>query len=459
MPYAWYCPIRPWHFVAWLALWGSLVGADSSYAGDEDLRRTAIVRAYQEAKDSIVNLHGRKTVRADQPGTAGENFKQVNGMGTGIVIDPRGYILTNYHVVEGVANIQATFADKRNATARLISHDPHTDLAVIKVDTASSLPVIKLGTSSDLLTGEPVIAVGNAYGYEHTVTRGIISALHRPVQVSDNQQYTDLIQTDASINPGNSGGPLMNILGEVIGINVAVRVGAQGIGFAIPIDEALDIAARLVSADRLGHPAHGLAGKCEYESQSDGSLIPKYAVSAVRKDTLAEKAGVKAGDYITHIGGRAVARPLDVELAFLGRKTGDNVAVEVLRDGKNQQLAMAIEATSKTSSKQNLQDRSWDALGIRVEPISRDEFSALNSHYRGGLRVTSVRKDGPAHDQGIRQGDVLVGMHVWQTVSLDNFSYILDRDDLDTMQPLLFYILREGDTLFGHIRLAKKDGG
>jgi serine protease Do len=107
-------------------------------------------------------------------------------------------------------------------------------------------------------------------------------------------------------------------------------------------------------------------------------------------------------------------------------------------------------------TKQNLQDRSWETLGIKVEPIAREDFAALNSHYRGGLRVTSVRADGPAHDQGIRKGDVLVGMHVWQTVSLDNFAYILDRDDLTTMEPLLFYILREGDTLFGHIRLAKK---
>ncbi len=454
MAHAWNRPIR--HLFAWLTLWGILGVALPLSAADRDLRRTPIVKAYQEAKDSIVNLHGRKTVRAEQPGAGGENFKQVNGMGTGIVIDSRGYILTNYHVVEGVANIQATFADKRNTTARLISHDPHTDLAVIKVDAPNALPVIKLGTSSDLLTGEPVIAVGNAYGYEHTITDGIISSLHRPVQVSDDQQYSDLIQTNAEINPGNSGGPLMNIYGEVIGINVAVRVGAQGIGFAIPIDEALEIAARLVSADRLGHASHGIAGKCEYEAQADGSLTPKFVVTAVRKDTIADKAGVKSGDRITHISGRTIARPLDLEFAFLGKRSGEDVAVEIVRAGSTQQLALAVENVQRTSTKPNLQDRAWEALGVKVEPIPRDDFAALNSHYRGGLKITAVRNDGPAHDQGIRKGDVLVGMHVWQTVSLDNFAYILDRDDLSTTEPLLFYILREGDTLFGHIRLAKK---
>jgi len=333
-----------------------------------------------------------------------------------------------------------------------------TDLAIIKVETTTALPVIKLGTSSDLLTGEPVIAVGNAYGYEHTITNGIISSLHRPVQVSDEQQYSDLIQTNAEINPGNSGGPLMNIYGEVIGINVAVRVGAQGIGFAIPIDEALEIAARLVSADRLGHPSHGIAGKCEYDAKADGSLTPKFVVSAVRKDTVADKAGIKAGDCITHIGGRTIARPLDLEFAFLGKRTGDDLQVEFVRGGNTQQLALAVENIQRgNNTKQNLQDKSWEALGVKVEPISREDFSALNSHYRGGLRITAVRGDGPAHDQGIKKGDVLVGMHVWQTVSLDNFAYILDREDLSTMEPLLFYILREGDTLFGHIRVAKKD--
>jgi serine protease Do len=185
----------------------------SPVAHGSELRRTAIVKAIEDAAPSVVNIHGRKTVRAETDVGGSDHFRQVNGMGTGVVIDERGYIVTNYHVVEGVARIQVTLSDKRSTVARVIAHDPKTDLAIIKIDSEKKLPVIKIGTSSDLMTGEPVVAVGNAYGYEHTVTRGIVSALHRTVQVSDEQKYHDLIQTDASINPGNSGGPLLNIDG------------------------------------------------------------------------------------------------------------------------------------------------------------------------------------------------------------------------------------------------------
>ena len=217
-------------------------------AGSE-LRRTATVRAVEQARPSIVNIHGQKTLApSDDNARRGDAPQHVNGMGTGIVIDERGYIITNHHVVEGVKKIQVTLASGQSLTATLVSHDPRTDLAVIKVSAKEPLPCLTVGTSSDLMTGEPVIAVGNAFGYEHTVTRGIVSALHRTVQVSDAQQYRDLIQVDASINPGNSGGPLLNIDGELIGINVAVRAGAQGIGFAIPIDLAMSVAANLMSA-------------------------------------------------------------------------------------------------------------------------------------------------------------------------------------------------------------------
>ena len=152
--------------------------------------------------------------------------RRVNGMGTGVVIDPRGYILTNYHVVDGVHEIQVTTAEDKKYVASIVARDAETDLAVIKINPAEKMEVIALGTSSDLMQGETVVAVGNAFGYDFTVTRGIVSALHRAVQINDAQYYDDLIQTDAPINPGNSGGPLLNIDGEMIGVNVAVRAGA-----------------------------------------------------------------------------------------------------------------------------------------------------------------------------------------------------------------------------------------
>ena len=179
----------------------------------------------QAARPSVVNIHGHKTITTATAGyPGGDAPRKVNGMGTGVVIDERGYVITNYHVVEGVREIKVTLHNGKGYVARLVAHDPVTDLAIIRIPVRERMPLITIGTSDDLMEGEDVIAVGNAYGYENTVTRGIVSALHRTVQVTDSQQYEDLIQTDASINPGNSGGPLLNIDGEMIGINVAVRV-------------------------------------------------------------------------------------------------------------------------------------------------------------------------------------------------------------------------------------------
>src|SRR5208282_6705147 len=183
---------------------------------------------------------------------------RVNGMGSGVIVDSRGYILTNHHVVDRVQGIAVQLYDGKTYSATVLQFDPVLDLAVIKIDPVSPLTAVEIGTSSDLMIGESVITIGNAFGYENTVSVGIISALHRDVTLSDEQVYRNLVQTDASINPGNSGGPLININGELIGINVAVRAGAQGIGFALPIDEVKRVAAEMLSTRRIASTWHGL---------------------------------------------------------------------------------------------------------------------------------------------------------------------------------------------------------
>ncbi|MEX2026882.1 MAG: trypsin-like peptidase domain-containing protein, partial [Pirellulaceae bacterium] len=419
-----------------LLLAGWLVSFALSPAWASELRNGPIVKAVKAARPSIVNIHGRKTVKND--GTSygvSDGVKQVNGMGTGIILDERGYIITNYHVVEGVATIQVSLHDEKTAVARLIAHDPKTDLAIIRIDADKPLLPIHFGTSIDLMEGEPVIAVGNAYGYEHTVTRGIISALHRTVQVSDDQKYQDLIQTDASINPGNSGGPLLNIDGQVIGINVAVRVGAQGIGFAIPIDEALEVAARLMSVERLDKTTHGIVGSTSIEDETR-----VFKVQGVKDGSPADKAGLKNGDVIKSIGERTIERALDVELALLGRKTSEEIDIELVRDGSDTDVKLSL--GTRGSAKPGLPDRVWNRIGLKLSPMEDTDFKALNTRYRGGLKVLDVRKNGPAYLQGIRSGDVLVGVHVWETISLENISYILDREDLAKTEPVIFYIVR-----------------
>ena len=426
----------------------SLLLAQPAWAVNNN-RRTAIVLALEEAKQSVVNIHGRKTVRSSE---ALPDGKHVNGMGTGIILDPRGYIITNHHVIDGVANLQVTLSDEKSYSGRLVAHDPKTDLAIIKIETKEPLTVIRLGTSSDLMQGESVIAVGNAFGYEHTATRGIISALHRSVQVSDDQKYHDLIQTDAPINPGNSGGPLMNIEGQTIGINVAVRVGAQGIGFAIPIDEAMEVAQRLLNVERLEGVSHGVEGTTVATPETS-----TFTVKSVKLDSAAAKAGLQPGDVITSVGEHAVHRGLDLELALLGRKRGEEVNVDVQREGAAKTLTLAIaEGKASTASAGDVVTRAWSDLGLKLTAVNEADFRALGTRYRGGLKVVNVRADGPAAQQGIRKGDLLVGMHVWETITMDNVTYILDRDDFIEFQPLKFFIVRGSETLYGHLRVARK---
>ena len=408
-----------------------------SVAPAEDLRRTAIVRAIESCRDSVVNIHGEKYV-SDSSDESED--RRVNGMGTGVVIDARGYAVTNFHVVDGVREIEVTLASGRTVAARLISHDRRTDLAVIKIDTVEPLPVIQLGTSDDLLIGETVLALGNAFGYEHTVTRGIISALHRDVDVSPTQRYEDLIQTDASINPGNSGGPLLNINGEMIGINVAVRAGAQGIGFAIPVDSVLRIVTGLLSIERIDHTWHGLVCK----TCGTGALI-----ESVHSQSPAETIGMRAGDIILRVGDRSVTSQLDIERAFLGRKAGEIVAVTVTREGGEENLSLALAKARK--QKASASERSWEQLGLRLASAVPSTVQQLQPRYRGGLLVQEVRFGSPASDKGIRPGDILVGLHIWETVKPDNVSYILDQIESDELETVKFYILRGRDTLFGHL--------
>jgi serine protease Do len=421
-------------------------------SGASELRRDAVVQAIQRIQPAVVNIHGEKSVRQDDRNIGvGDSQRRVNGMGTGVLIDERGYILTNYHVVEGVQKIQVSLPDARQFVARLVAHDAQTDLAVIKIESTKDLPVITIGTSEDLMLGEPVIAVGNAYGYENTVTRGIVSALHRTVQVTDAQTYEDLIQTDASINPGNSGGPLINIDGEMVGLNVAVRAGAAGIGFAIPVDKAMRVAASLLSSRVIDRTWHGIVAE---QVNVDGERT--VVVKSVEDDSPAVDTGLQAGDVLLSIDGQPIQRTLDLERLLVGRKAGEDVALAIERDGDNLDLNLVLTDLPK-SAILDTDDPTWDVLGVRLEPIPSKQFAAFRSRYRGGLEVSEVRKGGPAAKQGIRRGDVLVGMHVWETVSLENVTYILNRSDFETLAPLKFYILRGNDTLYGHINVSMRD--
>ena len=417
-----------------------------SGARGSEMRRTATVKIVQQARASIVNIHGQKTLGPGDEGFRRNEPQNVNGMGTGVVIDERGYILTNHHVVDGVKKIEVTLADKQEYVGTRISHDPKTDLAIIKINVPRKLPVINIGTSSDLMIGETLVAIGNAYGYDHTVTRGIVSELHRTVRVSDSQDYKDLIQTDASINPGNSGGPLLNIDGEMIGINVAVRAAAQGIGFAIPVDIAMAVAADLMSAQN--NTWHGIVSR---SAAAAGSR--QCVVKGVDEESPAARCGLQPGDVIASIGDCPVARALDLERALLGRQPGEEIALSVERNKQTVAVSLTLAAAPKRTTDA---DRIWETLGLRMAPASAAQLKGYHKQYRGGLLVTEVRADSPAQREGIRRGDILLGMHIWETISLENVHYILKNTELASLQPLKFLILRNDVRYEGELTVSMR---
>jgi serine protease Do len=438
-----------------LLLAGSPTGINSAIAKELSPRRmTDVVIAVRAARPSVVNIQGQKTVPAAvQAAGSTELPHQVNGMGTGVVIDERGYILTNYHVVADVHHIQVTLDDHRAFTAELVARDAVADLAVIKIPATEPLPVISIGTSADLMEGEPVVAIGNAYGYEHTVTRGIISALSRDVQVSDTQTYDNLIQTDASINPGNSGGPLLNVDGQMIGLNVAVRAGAQGIGFAIPVDHAMEVAARMMSVEQLQNKWHGLV------TQAGDEVGEPLVVNEVENGSPAAAAGLQPGDTLRTVASHKVTRPLDLERALLDCPVGEAVPVEVIRNDHTLTADMTLSSRTigPIASHDGLaadKGKTWDMLGLELSEEPKTTFQKRSTRYRGGMRVVDVRPDGPAAEQGIEPGDILVGMHRWETASAQDIDYIVTRPNLSQMGPLKFYVLRGKTTLYGHLDVA-----
>ena len=418
-------------------------------------RETPTVLAIRRAAPAVVNIHGQKTVRTTAAGMAGatgpDSFRQVNGMGTGVVIDPRGYVITNYHVVEDVSDIRVTLHNGETVGADLVASRVRSDLALIKVQTEEILPTIPRGTSGDLMVGESVIAIGNAYGYVHTSTQGIISALGRDVPVNETQDYRDLIQISAGINPGNSGGPLLNIHGQMIGVNVAVRVGAQQIAFAIPIDQVVEIVTEMIDEYNASRLTTGLRTD---GGPRDGDGVTVANVSA---SSPAAREGLKPGDRVVRVGSQPVDDRLDFALALLDVPSNEPLTMEVEREGGRFEVAVAVE-TPERAPRTGAAGLAWNVMGIQPRPVTEAELRRLNArlrtNYRGGLAITAVRRGSAAAQQGIEPGDILLGIHGWQTFTLKDLAGILDHPDIRRGPRAKFYIVRQEEILFGHMQLA-----
>jgi serine protease Do len=420
-------------------------------------RRSLAVEVVEKVKASVVNIHSERTVTDardfDKRLEVSPTQHRVNGMGTGIVVDPRGYLITNHHVVDEVHSLRVRLHDGTTLPAKVVARDPEQDLAVLKVDPPWPLPVIPLGTSSDLMLAEPVIAIGNAFGYEHTVTTGIVSALKRDVTLNKEVSYKSLIQTSAGINPGNSGGPLLNVYGELIGMNVAIRAGAQNIAFALPIDNVLKVAADMLSSRRRNGLTHGLV--IRDVTDTSGSLVKRWAeVDRVEPGSAAEAAGFKASDVVERIGDVPVKCALDVERAYLDLPAGTKLDVVARRAKDEVRVAVALKPTGRTVTGVTVAaggDLLWKRLGLKIDVVSAEAVNRVNKDLRGGLAILDVNPDSPAARAGFQRGDVLIGLHQWETISADNVSFVLNHSDLASFFPLKYFLIHNGELKRGYL--------
>jgi len=302
----------------------------------------ALLDAYSRAVIDVVDRVGPAVVRLD---VKGNDARARGGTGSGVVVAPDGLVLTNSHVVGGATRVDVTTIEGRNLAARVVGDDPDTDLALVRVDAALTLPAAALGDSKRLRRGQLVIAIGNPLGFESTVTTGVVSALGRSLRSRSGRLIDDVIQTDAALNPGNSGGPLVSSHGEVVGINTAVIMGAQGICFAVASNTANFVLGELVRHGRVRRAFIGIAAQqftLSRRLRHAAALAQENAVmiASVEAGSPAERAGLRSGDVILALDGNAVTGADDLIRLLAGDKIGRAVEIEILREGARHVLSL-----------------------------------------------------------------------------------------------------------------------
>jgi serine protease Do len=369
---------------------------------------------------------------------------QQRGVGSGFILSADGFIMTNAHVVDGADEVIVTMTDKRELKARIIGADRRTDVAVVKVE-ATGLPFVKIGDVSRLKVGEWVMAIGSPFGLENTVTAGIVSAKQR-----DTGDYLPFIQTDVAINPGNSGGPLLNLRGEVVGINSQIYSrsgGFMGISFAIPIDEAMRVSDQLRTSGRVirGRIGVQIGAVTKEVAESIGLGAPRGAmVTGVEKDQPAEKAGVEAGDIIVRVDGKAVEKSADLPRLIGGIKPGTRTTVQVFRRGATRDLNVTVaefepdRPTRRAAAEPGSapQAAAKSALGISASDLTDAQKRELR--VKGGVRVDSV--DGAAARAGVREGDVILSLD--NSEVLDSKAFAAAANKADKNKPVTVLVRR-----------------
>jgi serine protease Do len=354
-------------------------------------------------------------------------FKQPS-LGSGFIFDKEGFVVTNNHVIEDADQIKVKLKDDREFDARIVGRDPNTDLALLKIESGENLPVVKLGDSDALKVGQWVIAIGSPFGLEHTVTAGIVSAKGR---VIGSGPYDDFIQTDASINPGNSGGPLLNLKGEVVGINTAIIASGQGIGFAIPINLARDIIMALkdegeVTRGWLGVAIQDLNGDmAEYYGVEDKKGV---FVADVFEGDPAERAGIKAKDIILEVNGEKIKSSRQLTSMIAGIPVGESVRIKILRDGKEKTVKVEIAKRSEEKLAARGRPREEAAeFGIRVSDLTPEFMQRFGMDESSGVIVIHIENGSKGDDAGVRVGDIIKEINRQQVKNTGDYEAILNQ--------------------------------
>ncbi len=384
----------------------TLAAAPLAYAATPDdayraQRRDAVVRAVEKVGPAVVNISTEVVTRPEDYFDPFEFFfgrgqpqrnRVEHSLGSGVIVDAEGHVLTNDHVVSMASKITVTLADQREVEADLVGSDKASDLAVLKLKGKGPWPVCPMGRSDDLMIGETVIAIGNPFGLQSTVTVGVLSALGRTLASPDETQYADFLQTDAAINPGNSGGALLDVMGELIGINSQILGrGAQNLGFAIPIDRARKVFREIVSYGKVRPTFTGLILEDLDARDAREMGLGDVKGVLVRKrlgDSPAERADIRAGDVITAVDGQRVTSVAEFDTALARANFGSTVAVRLNRDGAEQNRSLAVVAFPRDKAPQF----AWNLLGFTVTTKGKKAV------------VEKVREDGVAAEAGIAPG-------------------------------------------------------
>ncbi|MFQ5720407.1 MAG: trypsin-like peptidase domain-containing protein [Acidobacteriota bacterium] len=401
------------------------------------VRRTPVVEVVAQVGPAVVNIATDQRVRNpfdrspfgsllreffDAPDGRSNRYVE-NALGSGVIIDPSGFLVTNEHVISGASRIRVTLADGRTLLAEVVGTSHDSDLAVLKIDAEGPFPAVTLGSSSDLLIGETVIAIGNPFGFSSSVTTGVVSAVGRSIAQGE-QVFTDFIQTDALINPGNSGGPLLDIDGHLIGVNNAVYAPAQGIGFAIPVDRVRRVVDDLIHYGEVRRAWFGLVVDEQVRGGRDADLLTRRSsvvISQILADSPAAASELREGDRITQVNGHPVDSLAAYDTALSGVSVGDAMSVQADRHGRP--VVSVIRGVDFPA------DRAVDIFrqvtGMTLVAAQAGRFPRQAG--QPGLQVTAVTPGSPADRIGIERGDLIVRVDSAQTDRLADLTALVPR--------------------------------